>query len=140
MLRNELITPQAMDSLSELPLEITYTPESHREGLATYFRAYLKEFMDGWIKANPKPDGTKHNLYRDGLRIFTTIDSRMQNLGEEAVNAHMKNLQKGIFETKYTSRESNSPFFRFTKRRNRYAYVANSLSIRALAQDEIGRF
>ena len=94
MLRNELITPQAMDSLSELPLEITYTPESHREGLATYFRAYLKEFMDGWIKANPKSDGTKHNLYRDGLRIFTTIDSRIQNLGEEAVNAHMKNLQK----------------------------------------------
>jgi penicillin-binding protein 1A len=110
MLRNELITPQAMDSLSELPLEITYTPESHREGLATYFRAYLKEFMDGWIKANPKPDGTKHNLYRDGLRIFTTIDSRMQNLGEEAVNAHMKNLQKEF--SKQNTRRANptAPF------------------------------
>jgi len=110
MLRNELITPQAMDSLSELPLEITYTPESHREGLATYFRAYLKEFMDGWIKANPKPDGTKHNLYRDGLRIFTTIDSRMQNLGEEAVNAHMKNLQREF--SKQNTRRANptAPF------------------------------
>ena len=110
MLRNELITPQAMDSLSELPLEITYTPESHREGLATYFRAYLKEFMDGWIKANPKSDGTKHNLYRDGLRIFTTIDSRMQNLGEEAVNAHMKNLQKEF--SKQNTRRANptAPF------------------------------
>ena len=110
MLRNELITPQAMDSLSELPLEITYTPESHREGLATYFRAYLKEFMDGWIKANPKSDGTKHNLYRDGLRIFTTIDSRMQNLGEEAVNAHMKNLQKEF--SKQNTRHANptAPF------------------------------
>lgn len=80
MVRNELITNEEMDSLSALPLEITYTPESHREGLATYFRAYLKEFMDVWISANPKPDGTKHNLYRDGLRIFTTIDSRMQSL------------------------------------------------------------
>jgi len=110
MLRNELITPQAMDSLSELPLEITYTPESHREGLATYFRSYLKEFMDGWIKANPKSDGTKHNLYRDGLRIFTTIDSRMQNLGEEAVNAHMKNLQKEF--SKQNTRRANptAPF------------------------------
>ena len=110
MLRNELITPQAMDSLSELPLEITYTPESHREGLATYFRAYLKEFMDGWIKANPKSDGTKHNLYRDGLRIFTTIDSRIQNLGEEAVNAHMKNLQKEF--SKQNTRHANptAPF------------------------------
>ena len=110
MLRNELITPQAMDSLSELPLEITYTPESHREGLATYFRAYLKEFMDGWIKANPKSDGTKHNLYRDGLRIFTTIDSRMQNLGEEAVNAHMKNLQKEFSKQNTRHANTTAPF------------------------------
>ena len=78
MVRNELITAEVRDSLSLLPLQITYTPESHREGLATYFRAYLKEFMDDWIANNPKPDGSKHSLYRDGLRIFTTIDSRMQ--------------------------------------------------------------
>ena len=110
MVRNELITKEEMDSLSALPLEITYTPESHREGLATYFRAYLKEFMDVWISANPKPDGTKHNLYRDGLRIFTTIDSRMQSLGEEAVNQHMKNLQREF--SKQNTRRANptAPF------------------------------
>ena len=110
MVRNELITNEEMDSLSDLPLEITYTPESHREGLATYFRAYLKEFMDVWISANPKPDGTKHNLYRDGLRIFTTIDSRMQSLGEEAVNQHMKNLQREF--SKQNTRRANptAPF------------------------------
>jgi len=110
MVRNELITNEEMDSLSALPLEITYTPESHREGLATYFRAYLKEFMDVWISANPKPDGTKHNLYRDGLRIFTTIDSRMQSLGEEAVNQHMKNLQREF--SKQNTRRANptAPF------------------------------
>ncbi|MDA7736355.1 transglycosylase domain-containing protein [Flavobacteriaceae bacterium] len=110
MVRNELITNEEMDSLSALPLEITYTPESHREGLATYFRAYLKEFMDVWISANPKPDGTKHNLYRDGLRIFTTIDSRMQSLGEEAVNQHMKNLQLEF--SKQNTRRANptAPF------------------------------
>ncbi|MDA7764536.1 transglycosylase domain-containing protein [Flavobacteriaceae bacterium] len=110
MFRNELITNEEMDSLSALPLEITYTPESHREGLATYFRAYLKEFMDVWISANPKPDGTKHNLYRDGLRIFTTIDSRMQSLGEEAVNQHMKNLQREF--SKQNTRRANptAPF------------------------------
>ena len=89
MVRNELITPEEKDSLSQLPITITYTPESHREGLATYFRAYLKEFMDNWIANNPKADGTKHSLYRDGLRIFTTIDSRMQAKGEAAVDAHM---------------------------------------------------
>jgi len=110
MVRNELITNEEMDSLSALPLEITYTPESHREGLATYFRAYLKEFMDVWISANPKSDGTKHNLYRDGLRIFTTIDSRMQSLGEEAVNQHMKNLQREF--SKQNTRRANptAPF------------------------------
>jgi penicillin-binding protein 1A len=97
MVRNELITQEEKDSLTQLPIIINYTPESHREGLATYFRAYLKEFMDDWIAENPKPDGTKHSLYRDGLRIFTTIDSRMQAMGEAAVDAHMKNLQKEFF-------------------------------------------
>ena len=56
MVRNQRITDQEKDSLAQLPLEITFTPESHREGLATYFRAYLKEFMDEWIDSNPKPD------------------------------------------------------------------------------------
>lgn len=97
MYRNKLISPEEKDSLSQLPITITYTPESHREGLATYFRAYLKEFMDEWIAKNPKPDGDKHSLYRDGLRIFTTIDSRMQAMGEAAVDEHMENLQKEFF-------------------------------------------
>ena len=97
MFRNKLISPEEKDSLSQLPITITYTPESHREGLATYFRAYLKEFMDEWIAKNPKPDGDKHSLYRDGLRIFTTIDSRMQAMGEAAVDEHMENLQKEFF-------------------------------------------
>ena len=110
MLRNDLINAEALDSLSKLPLVISYTPESHREGLATYFRAYLKEFMDGWIKANPRPDGSNHNLYRDGLRIFTTIDSRMQRLGEQAVSAHMKNLQKEFSRQNINSENPIAPF------------------------------
>jgi len=110
MVRNKLITPQEKDSLIQLPLTITFTPESHREGLATYFRAYLKEFMDGWIEANPKPDGTKHNLYRDGLRIFTTIDSRMQQLAEDAVSNHMKNLQNEFFAQNTEELNPTAPF------------------------------
>src|SRR6056300_1369239 len=110
MVRNELITQKEKDSLSQLPLKITFTPESHREGLATYFRAYLKEFMDEWIEANPKPDGSKHNLYRDGLRIFTTIDSRMQELAEDAVSMHMKNLQKEFFRQNTKRQNPTAPF------------------------------
>ena len=110
MVRNELITEEEKDSLSQLSITITYTPESHREGLATYFRAYLKEFMDDWIANNPKPDGTKHSLYRDGLRIFTTIDSRMQAKGEAAVEAHMKNLQKEFFKQNTRRENPTAPF------------------------------
>jgi penicillin-binding protein 1A len=110
MVRNQLITNKEKDSLDQLPLQITFTPESHREGLATYFRAYLKEFMDEWIEANPKPDGSKHNLYRDGLRIYTTIDSRMQQLAEDAVSGHMKNLQKEFFRQNTKRQNPTAPF------------------------------
>ena len=110
MYRNKLISPEEKDSLSQLPITITYTPESHREGLATYFRAYLKEFMDEWIAKNPKPDGDKHSLYRDGLRIFTTIDSRMQAMGEAAVDEHMENLQKEFFIQNTKIANPTAPF------------------------------
>ena len=110
MFRNELINIEEQDSLAKLPLKVTFTPESHREGLATYFRAYLKEFMDKWIEANPKPDGTRHNLYRDGLRIYTTIDSRMQKLAEVSVSEHMKNLQQEFFLQNSEESNPTAPF------------------------------
>ena len=110
LLRNQLITKKEKDSLDQLPLLINFTPESHREGLATYFRAYLKEFMDAWIDKNIKPDGTKHNLYRDGLRIFTTIDSRMQKYAENAVSGHMKNLQEEFFAQNTEVLNPTAPF------------------------------
>ena len=110
MFRNEYIKKEALDSLITFPLEIKYTPESHREGLATYFRAYLQEFMKGWINSNPKEDGSKYNIYRDGLKIFTTIDSRLQQIGENAVKSHMKNLQKEFFIQNSLSNNETAPF------------------------------
>ena len=110
MLRNKILSSEEVDSLSRLPLKITYSPESHREGLATYFRAFLKDFMDDWINENPKPDGSKHNLYRDGLRIYTTIDSRIQQLAEVAVIGHMKNLQKEFFLQNSKEKNPTAPF------------------------------
>ena len=110
LLRNQLISKREKDSLDQLPLVINFTPESHREGLATYFRAYLKEFMDIWIDKNIKPDGTKHNLYRDGLRIFTTIDSRMQQYAENSVSGHMRNLQKEFFVQNTEELNPTAPF------------------------------
>ncbi|MEC7173943.1 MAG: transglycosylase domain-containing protein, partial [Bacteroidota bacterium] len=110
MLRNKLITTAEKDSLTALPLKIDFTPESHREGLATYFRAYLQEFMKIWIRENPKPDGSAYNLYRDGLKIYTTIDSRLQALGENAVAQHMKNLQQEFFLQNTQELNPTAPF------------------------------
>ena len=110
MVRNELLTAEDRDSLSALPITIDYTPESHREGLATYFRAYLQEFLQQWIKDNPKPDGTRYDLYGDGLRIYTTIDARLQELAENAVKQHMKNLQKEFMLQNTKKLNPTAPF------------------------------
>ncbi len=117
MLRNKLINDRVYDSLKKIPLKIDFSPESHREGLATYFRAYLQEFMRSWIKNNPKLDGSNYNIYRDGLRIYTTIDSRMQDLAEKAVSKHMKNLQKEFFiQQKIPEKENpTAPFLNLTE-------------------------
>ena len=110
MYRNKMISKDEKDSLSNIPLKIEYTPESHREGLATYFRAYLQEFMKKWIKENPKSNGDFFNIYRDGLKIYTTIDSRLQSIAEESVSGHMKNLQKEFFLQNTLEANPTAPF------------------------------
>ena len=110
MLRNDYINKIEYDSLRSLDLNINYTPESHREGLATYFRAYLQDFMKKWIKNNPKEDGSLYNIYRDGLKIYTTIDSRLQNIAETSMKKHMKNLQDEFFAQNDTVDVNVSPF------------------------------
>ena len=110
MERNGFITEEEMDSLQQLELKINYNPESHREGIATYFRAYLSDFMKHWISENPKPDGSKYNLYNDGLKIFTTIDSRMQQYAEDAVQKHMPRLQAEFDHQNTPQRNPTAPF------------------------------
>jgi len=98
MVRNNFITTREKDSLQKLPLGINLHREDTSDGIATYFREYLREFMKGWLKKHPKPDGSSYNLYRDGLKIYVTIDSRMQRYAEEAVREHISNLQKSLFK------------------------------------------
>ena len=97
MAKNKYISESEKDSLQKIPLELNYTPQSHRQGLATYFRSYLRGFMKDWTDNNLKSDGSKYNLYSDGLKIYTTINSKMQKYAEESVTEHMKNLQKEFF-------------------------------------------
>ena len=111
MEKYDYITATVGDSLKKLDLGLRYTPESHREGLATYFRAFLTDFMKDWIKNNPKPDGSGlYSLYDDGLKIYTTIDSRMQQYAEDAVQEHMAQLQKEFFHQNTPDRNKTAPF------------------------------
>ena len=82
------------DSLQGLPLKLNYAAQGHDEGIATYFREYARSFMGRWIRENPKADGSKYNIYSDGLKVFTTIDKRMQTYAEESMDEHIMRLQK----------------------------------------------
>ena len=108
MTNNDYLSEKEKDSLQKLPLELNYTPQSHRQGLATYFRSYLRGFMKDWSNNNFKKDGSKYNLYVDGLKIYTTINSKMQQYAEESVIEHMGNLQKEFFIQNDTV--SSAPF------------------------------
>ena len=114
MAKFEFISEAEKDSLQALKMDINYNPESHREGIATYFRMYLQGFMNRWIKDNPKPalkgERDKWNIYLDGLRIYTTIDSRMQQNAEDAVAEHMKRLQAEFFHQNTPDRNKTAPF------------------------------
>ena len=108
MAKNNYLSEKQKDSLQKIPLELNYTPQSHRRGLATYFRSYLRGFMKNWTDNNFKKDGSSYNLYVDGLKIYTTINSKMQQYAEESVIEHMKNLQKEFFIQNDTV--SSAPF------------------------------
>jgi len=101
-----------VDSLKLQPLNLRYTPESHREGIATYFREYLRAHMKDWIndEKNRKPDGSKYNLNTDGLKIYTTINYTMQEMAENAVSEHMPRLQKEFFRQNKKLHDSIAPF------------------------------
>ncbi|MEQ9263487.1 MAG: transglycosylase domain-containing protein [Owenweeksia sp.] len=98
MVRNNMLSQEEYDTLKTRPIELTFKREGHLQGLAPYFREYLRNYMKNWIEEHPKPDGSKYNLYTDGLKIYTTIDYRMQKYAEEAVTEHMSNLQKIFFQ------------------------------------------
>ncbi len=85
------------DSLKQIPLETDYTLYTYNEGLAPYLRQHLRPQIEAWLKENKKPDGSTYNLYTDGLRIHTTINSTLQRYAEKAMAEHMAALQKTFY-------------------------------------------
>ncbi|KAF2509136.1 penicillin-binding protein 1A [Flavobacterium foetidum] len=113
MAKAKMISESEKVRLQALPISLKFKLESHREGMATYFREYLRDYMKKWTAENKKPDGSDYDIYKDGLKIYTTIDSRMQRYAEEAVSAHMKNLQQQFFIDMKNNK--NAPFVNITK-------------------------
>ena len=113
MEKSDIITEVQREKLSALPITLDFKLQTHKEGIATYFREYLREFMKGWVRENKKPDGSDYDIYRDGLKIYTTIDSRMQQYAEEAVYAHLANLQEEFFDQAKTNK--NAPFIKISE-------------------------
>jgi len=104
------ITQQVFDSVSIIPINMSnFDVQDHTQGLAQYFREYLRGEMKEWCLNHYKPDGEPYNLYTDGLKIYTTIDSRMQQYAEEAVKEHLSlDLQPEFY--KHWQGYPNAPF------------------------------
>ena len=103
-----MITESQKEQLQSLPIKLNFKLETHKDGTATYFREYLRDYMKKWAEKNKKADGSDYDIYKDGLKIYTTIDSRMQLHAEKAVTAHMANLQEEFF--KQSKGNKNAPF------------------------------
>ncbi len=94
---NYLASPLA-DSLSQLPLNLQYSMVSHHQGLAPYFREFLKQELLEWCKNQKKEDGEEYNLYTDGLKIYTTLHATLQRYAEQAVTQQMTEIQQLFFD------------------------------------------
>lgn len=104
-----LAEDENLDSLQAQPIVLDFKKASHNEGLSPYLREYLRVgFLKEWCANNSKPDGTPYNLYTDGLKVYTTINSRMQSFGEEAMRTHISSLQKDFY--KHWKGYSKAPF------------------------------
>lgn len=129
MAKYEYLKQNICDSIKKLPIELDLNRENHTQGLATYFREYLKQEMKIWAndESTLKPDGSKYNIYKDGLKIYTTIDSKMQYHAEKAMELHMKDLQKTFFkhwknhrDEPWNYKEKHPVIEKAKKRSNRY--------------------
>ncbi len=114
MVKNGFLKPEVKAELAQKPIVLDFNPEDHNEGVATYLREYIRDdFMRNWVKENPKEDGTEYDIYRDGLKIYVTIDSRMQKYAEQAVHEHLANLQEEFFIGQ--EKNKNAPFMNISK-------------------------
>lgn len=165
MYKADMLSEEELERLKAEPLTLDFRRVDHKDGLAPYFREELRRILTakkpvrsdypswdrqkyvddsiawvtnplfGWIEKTRKPDGTKYDIYNDGLKIYTTIDSRMQTYAEEAVHDHMKSLQEQFFKEK--KGQSSAPYT--TNRGELSDAMRAKLIANAMKQSERGR-
>ena len=165
MYKADMLSEEELERLKAEPLTLDFRRVDHKDGLAPYFREELRRILTakkpvrsdypswdrqkyvddsiawvtnplfGWIEKTRKPDGTKYDIYNDGLKIYTTIDSRMQTYAEEAVHEHMKSLQEQFFREK--KGQSSAPYT--TNRGELSDAMRAKLIANAMKQSERGR-
>lgn len=125
MRKYDYITQQEYDSLKVLPIDMSrYSIQDHTAGYGTYFREYLRQYLNEWCANHKKPDGTPYNLYKDGLKIYTTINYKMQKYAEEAVAEHLsKDLQPAFY--KHWKGVKNAPFYQLKPEEIEVIYEAS---------------
>lgn len=96
MVRYQYLNPVAYDSLKTIPLKVTYIKEGRNRGLATYFREHVRQKIEAILAGYSKPDGTPYDLNTDGLKIYTTLDARLQEYAELSVNENMPVIQENF--------------------------------------------
>ncbi len=136
MLKYNYLNSRTSDSLCSLPVKLDYVKLSHNEGLAPYFREHLRMDLLEWVKNNPKEDGKQHNIYTDGLKIYTTINADLQKYAEQAMKsqmAHLQNIFDRQWKNKYPLGKNNSFIIKSLEKTQQY----KSLKKKGLSRDEI---
>ncbi|MDR2980142.1 MAG: transglycosylase domain-containing protein [Bacteroidales bacterium] len=115
MEKYKYLSPDMADSVQAIPIDMShFRVQSHTQGIATYFREYIRQYLVEWCKNNPKADGSQYDIYKDGLKIYTTIDAQMQRHAEAAVHEHVCRYLQPMFFDHWKGRD-NAPFFRISK-------------------------
>ncbi|MCG8701792.1 MAG: transglycosylase domain-containing protein [Bacteroidales bacterium] len=172
MKKYEYISPEVCDSLQKLPLKLDFNFSSHNVGLATYFREYIKWTLSknkplrkeynsykkyredslqwaenpiyGWCNKHKKPDGSNYDIFQDGLRIHTTINTQMQYFAEKAVKKHLTGLQEEMFKEKkgktkgpFSDDLTNSQINNIIKHSVRWSERGKSLHNKGMSMNQI---
>ncbi|MDR2410018.1 MAG: PBP1A family penicillin-binding protein [Bacteroidales bacterium] len=116
MHKYDFLTDEEFETIKNIPIDVSkFKLQDHKAGIATYFREFIRKELTQWAKDHPKPDGTHWDIYKDGLKIYTTINYKMQTYAEEAVEEWVvNNLQSEFF--KHWKGHKNAPFYRINEK------------------------